>query len=405
MADAARPWRRAEWLGAACLLAAMAFVSFAYVSVVMAVTAQRLHAYGLDGARMSDPVCFSPFCDFPDFWGAGILARGHSLATLYQPDAFLAWRRGLFGQGIPPLNWMYPPPALFAAVLVSWVPLVPGYFIWVAGLTGLSVLVLRWAGVAWRYIIVTMLSPAALWNLLLGQMGLICGALLVAGLISLPARPARAGALLACLAIKPQFGLAAPVLLLAGRNWRAMMAAAGAGLGIILLSAACFGWRAWQLFFGPARLAARIVLETPYPGEQIHAVSVFWALRSFGASTGMAFAVQGFSALAATCAGWRAWRLKAVDAPARVALTTCLVPLVTPYGYTDDLVGLSLAFVMLARRDRPGLSAGAALIWLMPALLPVIYVRWHIVVAPLVFVAGGVMAWRRMVAPRAARPA
>lgn len=399
MAESARQWRRAEWLGAACIIAAMAFVSLAYVTTLITVTAQRLHGWGLHGAQMSDPVCFSPFCDFPDFWAAGILARGHLLVALYHPDAFLAWRRGLFGPSIPPLNWMYPPPALFPAVLVSFAPLLAGYFIWGAVLAGTAVWVLRSAGVAWRYIIVTLLSPAALWNLLLGQVGILCGALLVAGMISLAARPARAGVLLACLAMKPQYGLLAPVMLLASRNWRAVFWAAGAGLAILLLSAACFGWQSWGLFFGPGRLASRIVLETPYPGEQIHAVSVFWALRSFGTSAGIAYAGQGIAALAACTAAWRAWRRNTAHAAARLALTTCLVPLVTPYGYTDDLVGVSLAFAMLAGRSTPWLSAGAAFLWLSPAILPIIYVRWHVLLAPLCFVFGAVMAWRRMVSP------
>ncbi len=404
MAETGEPrWRRGELLGAAMILTVMAVVSLSYLSVWLTVTAQRVHAYGLSGAKMPDPVCFSPFCDYPDFWAAGLLARGHLLVTLYHPAAFLAWRRGLFGAGIPPLNWMYPPPALLPAALVSFAPLLPGYFLWVAALSGLSAWVLRGAGVGWRFIILTLLSPAALWNLLLGQIGILCGALLVAGLISLPARPARAGVLLSCLAIKPQYGLLAPVILLASRNWRAVFWAAGAGLTILLLSTACFGWQSWALFFGPGRLATRIVLETPYPGEQIHAISMFWSLRSLGSSAGMAYAVQGIAALAACIAAWRAWRRNTVHTVARLALTTCLVPLVTPYGYTDDLVGVSLAFAMLAGRRTPWLNAGAAFVWLSPAILPIIFVRWHVLLAPLCLVLGAVIAWRRMAEP-VARP-
>jgi hypothetical protein len=398
MTETKRALRRPELLAAACILAAVAPFSLVYLTAFCTVTMQRLHEYGLHGLAMSDPVCFSPFCDYPDFWAAGILARGHLLATLYHPDLFLAWRRNFFGQAdIPPLNWMYPPPALLPSALISFAPLVPGYFLWLAALAALSAWALRGAGVAWRYILVTLLSPAALWNLLLGQVGVLCGALLVAGLLSLPVRPVKAGLLLACLVIKPQFGLLAPVLLLASRNKRAFISAACAVLIILLLATACFGWNVWGLFFGPAREASRIVLETPYPGEQIHAVSVFWAARGFGASVNSAFLAQGLSASAAAYATWRAWRLDVADATARVALTTCLVPLVTPYGYGDDLVGLSLAFAMLARRDRPGLSIGAAIMWVCPGLLPMIDVEWHCLLAPVFFVFGAVIAWRRMV--------
>ncbi len=397
------PWNRLERAGAALILVIAAVTIILFADSLVAVTLQRFAAYRQFGAHMPDPVCFSPFCDYPDFWGAGVLARGHSLAVLYQPDAFLAWRRGLFGAHIPSLNWMYPPPALFPAVVISFLPLLSGYFVWSGGLTLLAVLLLRRAGVEWVKLVFALLGPAAMWNLMLGQIGILSGALLVAGLMNMQARPGTAGVMLAWLSMKPQYCFLTPFLLLAARNRRALVAAVAAGLVILAVTIACFGWQSWMLFLGPARQSSAYLLQFPYMDAQIHAISVFWALRSFHASLATSYVGQGFAAVVAVFVTWAAWRREITNPAARVALTASLLPLVTPYGYTDDLFGFCLAFLLLARRNRIGLTLCAVMVWLSPALIPLIYVRWHIVVAPLVFCAGAIIAWREM--GRAARPA
>ncbi len=398
-------WNRLDLAGAALILVIGVITITLYGEALVTVTWQRLVAYRLHGAAMTDPVCFSAFCDYPDFWGAGILARGHMLAVLYQPDAFLAWRRALFQHDIPPLNWMYPPPALLPAALVSLAPLGAGYFYWAGGLALLAVVLLRRAGVGWAPIAVSLLGPAAMWNLLLGQVGILCGGLFIAGLLNMRTRPKTAGVLLACLSIKPQFCALAPFVLLASRNRRAILAAAAAALLILAATIFCFGAESWLLFVGAGLKSSAFLLRFPYMDAQIHAISVFWALRSCHAPIAAAYAGQAAAAAAAIFVSWRAWRMTEADPAARIALTACLLPLAAPYGYTDDLFGFTVAFTMLARRDAMGLNLAITLLWLSPAILPLVYLRWHIVAAPLVFGSGAILAWRLMTAPQAARPA
>jgi hypothetical protein len=396
---------RAELAAATIILVVMAVTVLLCAQTLIAVTAARIASYRAFGAHMTDPVCYSPFCDYPDFWGAGVLLRAHALATLYQPDAFHAWRQVLFSRDIPALNWMYPPPTLLPSALVSFAPLLAGYFIWTIGLALLAAIILRGAGVAWWPIIGAMLGPAANWNFLLGQIGILCGALLVAGMLNMQKRPRAGGALLACLSIKPQFCFLLPVIMLANRNWRALAAALIAGLAIVVFTLVCFGWQSWVLFLGPARQASAHQLNFPDMDAQIHGTSVLWALRSLHAAPAVTYAGQIIAACAAVVFAWRAWRLRGIDETARIALTTCLLPLAVPYGYTDDLFGFSLAFLILIRIDRSLESVCFALLWLSPALMPLIYVAWHVQAGPLVFLAGAVIAWRRMLAKPAARPA
>jgi hypothetical protein len=396
---------RAELAAAAIILAVMAATILLCAQTLIGVTAARIASYRAFGAHMPDPVCYSPFCDYPDFWAAGILARAHSLATLYHPDAFHAWRQNLFSQGIPRLNWMYPPTTLLPSALVSFAPLLAGYFIWTIGLALLAAIILRRAGAAWLPIIGAILGPAANWSFLLGQIGILCGALFVAGMLNMQKRPRGGGVLLACLSIKPQFCFLLPVILLACRNRRALGATLIAGFAIFALTLACFGWQSWLLFFGPAREASSHQLNFPDLDAQIHGTSVLWALRNLHAAPAIAFAGQIIAATGAAVFAWRAWRLQGIDQAARVALTTCLLPLAVPYGYTDDLFGFSLAFLMLIRIDRTLESLCFTLLWLSPALMPLIYVARHVQAAPLFFLFGAVITWRRMLATPAARPA
>jgi len=405
MTPPGRRWNRPDLAAAALILVIGAVTITLYAEALVTVTLQRLAAYRLHGPAMADPVCFSAFCDYPDFWGAGILARGHMLAVLYQPDAFLAWRRALFRHDIPPLNWMYPPPMLLPAALVSFVPLGAGYFCWTGGLAFLAVVLLRRTGVGWAPIAVSLLGPAAMWNLMLGQVGILCGALLIAGLVKLRVHPKTAGALLACLSIKPQFCALIPFVLLASRGRRAILAAAAAALLILAATIFCFGDDSWRLFAGAGAKSSAYLLQYPYMDAQIHAISVFWALRSCHAPLAAAYAGQATAAAAAIFVSWRAWRMPGAGPLARIALTACLVPLAAPYGYTDDLFGFTLGFVMLARRDSMRLNLAITLLWLSPALLPLVYLRWHIVAAPLVFSAGAILAWRLMTAEQPARRA
>ena len=63
------------------------------------------------------------------------------------------------------------------------------------------------------------------------------------------AGPFLAGVMLGALIIKPQFGMLAPVCLVASDNWRALAAMATSAILLIALSGAVFGLDTWVGFF------------------------------------------------------------------------------------------------------------------------------------------------------------
>jgi Glycosyltransferase family 87 len=75
--------------------------------------------------------------------------------------------------------------------------------------------------------------PGAMWNLYLGQFGLLFGALLIAGLAAMQTKPLYGGGLLGALCIKPQYALLVPVVVCAGRHWRALLAGIAAVLALL----------------------------------------------------------------------------------------------------------------------------------------------------------------------------
>jgi hypothetical protein len=154
------------------------------------------------------------------------LARAHQFTTLYQPAAFLAYRHAVFWPQAERVLWFYPPPTLLPSMAISYLPFEAAFFVWVTGLTLATLLLLRWARLSWAVIGLTLLSPALLWNVELGQLGAISNGLVVAGLLMADQAPWVTGIVLGLLVFKPQSGLLAPIALLARWNFRAIAAAA-----------------------------------------------------------------------------------------------------------------------------------------------------------------------------------
>ena len=91
-------------------------------------------------------------------------------------------------------------------------------------------------------------SPAMAINLLMGQNGCLTAALWVGGAALLPRRPATAGALFGLLTFKPQLGVLIPVFLLAGRRYRAILAACLSAAVLAAASVVAFGPGSWRAF-------------------------------------------------------------------------------------------------------------------------------------------------------------
>lgn len=316
----------------------------------------------------NDPPCAKPECDFSEYWRAGLTARlpAGRLANVHlllQPGVAMPLPDG-YRNGFP-----YPPPMLLPTAAISRLPFEWGYFVWISVGLVLAVLLLRWARLPWAVILAGLLSPAALWNTELGQMGMIGGALLFASYMRLETRPATSGALLGLLFCKPQTGIIVPAALGGQRNWRGATAFFGTCAALFLITCLCFGWPVWQAYMAGGRQGGLSVLNLPFNPSMAagEGVSVYWMLDSLHAPPGIVIAGQlTCTAAAMAVAAWLAGR-RNLPRTELAAMLVFLSLLATPYGYTDDMVAYSIALAALAERNGWRIGMLDALFWLWPA--------------------------------------
>jgi hypothetical protein len=153
----------------------------------------------------------------------------------------------------------------------------------------------------------------------------------------------------------------------------------------------------WRGYFGEGLAVSRIVLQAlpPAAGYEKFGVSVFWALRVVGVGLGDSYAAQVVAAVVSAGVGgwvwWRGWG----DLTSRMAVTVFCSLLATPYGYTDDMVGYSVALAALAARRGWRIDVVDALLFLWPALCPVVFMRTGVLLTPLVVAVAGLRVfWR-----------
>ncbi len=375
----------------------LGLVWFAIFEVFCGKMLPRLGYLTAHRAIANDPPCISPECAFSAFWPAGMLARAHEFMSIYQPQMFLAWQRQVLFAGAQQDAFFYPPPMLLPSALISYLPYELGFFIWTFGLILFSALLLRWAGASWLVILLALLSPAALWNTELGQLGVAGGAVLLAGLMVSARKPLRAGGLLGLLVCKPQIGVLVPAVFWGQRNLRAFCAFVMMCGCLCLLVSVAFGWSVWPVYFGLGSGESTKVLNAVFNrlSYQEGGVSVFWMLRSLGAGLTVSYAAQLAVALAAMAVtGW-IWRRDNLTALDRLALTVFLSLLATPYGYSDDMVGYSVVLAMLAERRGWRIGLLDVLLWLWPMLCLVEVKKTGLLITPLVVLLAVARTWYR----------
>jgi len=163
--------------------------------------ARRLALYLHHGLSFTDPACTTSYCDYTMFWLAGYLVRHGQAGLLYNHAAYAAAAAKILPYQTGWWPFVYPPTVLLPAVAISLAPLAVGYYGFCAFATGLSIFLLRRAGISFWCILAGLLGPAAMWNLYLGQLGMLCGALFVLGIAWMESRPKRAGGMLALLCV------------------------------------------------------------------------------------------------------------------------------------------------------------------------------------------------------------
>jgi alpha-1,2-mannosyltransferase len=310
--------------------------------------------------------------DFSNVYAAGTLLWQGRPADAYVPSLQHAAERAVFdGRDVPFFGWHYPPLFFAVAAVVAALPYLWGLTLWLVASFAAYLVAIRAILPGPQTLLVASAFPAVFVNLGHGQNGFLSTALLAGALHWLDRKPWLAGALIALLAYKPQFGVLIPLVLLVSMRWRVMASAVlTAGL-LVVASVAVLGLDVWHAFADSTAFTRTVVLEQGGTGwEKIQ--SIFSAFRMWGADIQFAYAAQSaLAVMLAASLGWL-WRSNAAFDLKAAALATASL-LATPYVLDYDLVVLSvgIAFFVrhgLARGFHRGEISLLALVWIMPLL-------------------------------------
>ena len=284
--------------------------------------------------------------DFVSYWAGARLAVAGDPAGAYD----LALHRSV-ELGAVSLNgalpFAYPPCFLLLLAPFGLLPYPVAAFDWVLlGFAAYCIALRRWAPAQpW----LALSFPPLMVNVVTGQAGFLVAALLIGGMILLPKRPLAAGLLLGLLVVKPQLGLILPVVLLAGREWRAIAGAAASSIGLLALGLLVFGLAPYLAWLGNAGLATAIAGEGLAGWHRMG--SPYGALRAAGLASEAALALHALVALAAAAAACLVWRGKA-GLEARAGALAAATALASPYLFVYDLLILVVPFLWLVGRGR-----------------------------------------------------
>ncbi|PCI05527.1 MAG: hypothetical protein COB78_02725 [Hyphomicrobiales bacterium] len=327
----------------------------------------KLWTLGADGLSVVSRT--TVYWDFNNLWIGGRLALEGNINALFDMEIYRAQMDRLLGFDVPDQEWSYPPTMLLIGVPLALLPIFWAYWVWTIG----TVIALHFALRAfklqpWVHVAI-LLSPAVFWNAIFGQNGAFLAALMLGGLMLAPKRPIIAGVLIGLMTIKPHLGILIPFCFLASRNWAAFASASATSVALFLIAGIAFGVDVWGQFFQQTQPMMSDIMNAIYPQSyQSNAMTVFVFMRMLGGDLFTAYGVQAvFSLVCIAYAIWL-WRpANAIGHVDRVCLTSALVLLATPYGYTYDMIGLSAAIAIIcSRHSTIVLGPLLAAVWLLP---------------------------------------
>jgi len=306
--------------------------------------------------------------DWVNYWSAAYLALHGRTAEIYDLNAFHVFQQTIVGSPLDGYHYSYPPVMLLLSAPFALIPYVPGLFAWLTAGWYAFYRALKLAMPGRSMLLLALATPAVLINAVGGQNGTWTAALLGGGLGLLERRPYLAGALLGLMVYKPHLALLVPVALLAGRQWRAIVAAAVAAGLMLGASYLIFGPEVWAHYLRNLTALRHVILEEDISPRM---VSVFIAMRSLGASVATAYWVQGAFAAVACVAVAVVWlrNTPAALKNAVLLLGTCLT---APYLQDYDLVFGAIIVAWLwqqpveSERAERSLQIGCGLLLLLP---------------------------------------
>ena len=301
--------------------------------------------------------------DFLSFWSASSLV--HNGASPYDLAAHIDLQRQIYAPRDGYVAFFYPPPYLLYIWPLAWLGYFPALALWL-GTTGaaFALAVRAWLGrLPWWALLA---FPPVLIEITHGQSAFLLAALLGGGIgLIVTGRPVLGGVLLGLAVFKPQFGLLLPVVLVAARQWRALLAAGLTALALGAAATLAFGlpvWAQWWAVTGPAQAA---LSEGSVAFAKMQ--SLFAALRLAGMAAAPAYAAQGALTVAVMAVlAWLGWRRGLTRQVGAATLVGAL--LATPFVLDYDLLLLAFPLALLALGPaRSWERSVAALAFITPA--------------------------------------
>lgn len=296
--------------------------------------------------------------DFLNYWSAAQLAWHRRAAEIYDWSAFHAFQELVVGSTLAFYHYSYPPVLLILTAPLAVLPYVPALAVWLASSWFCFYATLRLATSGRGALLLALATPAVFVNAVGGQNGAWTAALLGGGLSVLERRPVMAGAMFGLLIYKPQIGILIPIALIAGRQWRALAAAAASAGVLVVLSIVWFGGEIWSEYLRNTGILKAAILEDG-TGVWHRMVSVFVFSRRLGADVPIAYAIQAVAALGAAAAVAAIWWSDR-PAPLRNAALVAGTFIATPYLQDYDLLVGAFVVAWLSSAttaERPALIA------------------------------------------------
>jgi alpha-1,2-mannosyltransferase len=325
--------------------------------------------------------------DFSNVYAAGTYVLEGRATAPFDPAMQHAREQQIFGPDTPAYGWHYPPFFLFVAAALALMPYGLALAVWQVTtfllylLSIHSILAVTSSNASnslenpvaadRTWLLLASAFPAVLVNLGHGHNGFLTAGLMGFGLILLDRRPAVAGILFGLLAYKPQFGMMIPFVLAATGRWRCFAVAAATVALLGLVATLAFGPNVWEAFLAGTRFVRVVALEGGDIGW--HKIqSVFSAVRMWGGSVSLAYAIQAIATLALGGALLWLWRSTASFALKATALCLAAI-LATPYSLDYDMMILAPAiafFVVdgLTHGFRTWEKTILAALWLTPII-------------------------------------
>jgi hypothetical protein len=289
--------------------------------------------------------------DFINVWTGGWLVHQGDLAIIYDPAAYGAFQRTLFGD-LSAHNYSYPPVTFPLAAAFASIPYPAALLLWTVGTGALFVWAAKpwWpkgAGPAW----LAVLTPAAIVNIWAGHYGFLIGALFLLGWRNLDQRPYLAGIFFGAMLIKPHLAILVPLALLLRGEWKAIASAAVTVAALVAVTGLWFGWQPWHDFLvGNSALQAAMI----DPGDSffgLMACSTATALLQLTGSMTFALAGQVAVGIGATALVWIAARRRVATRDLALLVATATF-LLLPYSFNYDLTVVMIgALAIWTRAD------------------------------------------------------